>query len=195
MKSKYKKKYRRNQPAMKRSTFFLTIFGSGIISFFIYFIISQYLFFSYQVKTNEMSPEFRKGERIFIWKQFNPKDLLNSFVLIRHYSRHDLVAIRRIVAGPADEIVVPKIGKVMVNNREIAELPSLFLVESKMQKEINTNAIYSQEKTANRLHSFHARYRLQKDEYFILGIGNTAIDSRLWGKIKKKDIIGVIYRP
>jgi signal peptidase I len=147
----------------------------GVIS---YFLVSHFLLQNVQVVGESMVPTLYDSQQY----------LLNRLVyLFREPKRTDVVvlkdpqekgfAVKRIIAGAGDRVDL-RGGKVYVNGRRLSE-PYLLP---------NTPTFpYFTEKEQTVL--------LGKDQYFVLGDNrNNSADSRTYGPVPRRSILGVIIR-
>ncbi len=144
-------------------------------SVFSYLMISRFVLMSVQIRGVSMSPTLRDGERYilyrapYLWR--SPRQ--GEIVVIRDPEDHDL-SIKRIVGLPNDVVQVKRDG-IYVNDVKLAEpyLPS------------DTPA----------MNMPSAPVHLGEDDYYVLGDNrNRSADSRLYGPVQRKAILGVISK-
>ena len=144
-------------------------------SIFSYFFISRFVLMSVQIRGVSMSPTLRDGERYilyrapYLWRE--PRQ--GEIVVLRDPEDNDL-SIKRIVGLPNDIVEVRRDG-IYVNHVKLSE-PYL----------------------ASNAPAFNEPIRpihLGEDDYFVLGDNrNRSADSRLYGPVQRKSILGVISK-
>jgi signal peptidase I len=147
----------------------------GLWSVISYLLISHFVLMSVEVKGTSMSPTLLNGDRYilfrcpYLWR--SPR--LGEIVVIKDPQDQDL-DIKRVIALPNDLVEVRADG-VYVNGAKLSEpyLASFATFASGVMPVKPT--------------------RLGRDDYFVLGDnrGNSA-DSRLYGPIPRKHILGLI---
>src|SRR5579862_5027918 len=140
-----------------------------------YLLISHYVLMAVQIKGTSMSPTLLDGERYilyrcpYLWRA--PR--VGEIVVIKDPEDHDL-SIKRIVGLPNDLIEIRDDG-VYVNNVKLREpyLTSLEALASGWERIKPT--------------------RLGPHDYFVLGDNrNRSADSRIYGPVPRKCILGLI---
>lgn len=155
--------------------FFDTI-ESVVVALSIFVVFYLFIVQPHQVKGASMDPTFHDGEYILTDKidyRFHSPQR-GDVVVFKAPRNPDYDYIKRIIAVPGD-IVSIKNGFVYVNNQKLDEnyitsdtmiLPGQYLQDSQ-------------------------EIRMGVDEYFVLGDNRShSSDSRAWGTVPKKDIIG-----
>ena len=109
---------------------------------------------------------------------FNPNSKLQGIVKASggRISDRDLF-VKRVAAGPGDKVSVDRTGSVLVNDspasgkRDLCDEEPLRLIEQYVTQVDNLE--------------------IQKDDVFVLGdCSSVSVDSRVWGPLNKKDLVG-----
>jgi signal peptidase I len=144
-------------------------------SVFSYLIISRFVLMSVQIRGASMSPTLQDGERYilyrapYLWR--SPRQ--GEIVVIRDPEDHDL-SIKRIVGLPNDIVQVKRDG-IYVNNIKLAEP---YLPSDTPTVNVPTAPVH-----------------LGEDDYYVLGDNRSrSADSRLYGPVQRKSILGVISK-
>lgn len=150
-----------------------TIVVAAVIFFFIYW----FLFRPFQVNGESMMPTFKNGEYILtniISLRFNAPHK-GDVIVFKSPTDEDKDFIKRIIAVPGDTVMVQN-GAVFVNGQKLDEssyLPPDFQTQ---QGAFLTEGV---SKT------------VPEDTYFVMGDNRSnSSDSRTWGFLPKKEIIG-----
>lgn len=131
------------------------------------------------VSGSSMEPTFQSGDYILIneisYRIRNPE---RGEVVVFHYPGDEKVYfIKRIIGLPNEKVMVQD-GKVLIFNKEHPE--GFTIHESYLPESIKT--IGNKEIT------------LKEGEYFVMGDNrNSSYDSRQWGSLNKKEIIGMAW--
>lgn len=142
-----------------------------------YFLVSRYVLMGVQISGTSMSPTLFNGERYvlfrcpYLWRA--PRQ--GEIVVIKDPEDHGL-SIKRIVATPHDTIEIRRDG-VYVNQAKLAE-PYLasFASFATCEQPIRPT-------------------RLGADDYYVLGDNRgRSADSRSYGPVSRKDILGLISK-
>jgi signal peptidase I len=148
-----------------------------LLSVFSYFLFSRYVLMSVEITGTSMSPTLFNGERYilfrcpYLWRA--PRQ--GEIVVIKDPEDHGL-SIKRIVALPNDVIEIRRDG-VFVNH---AKLPEPYLA-----------SFASFETCAAPVKPV----RLGSDDYYVLGDNRgRSADSRSYGPVSRKDILGLISK-
>ena len=146
-----------------------------LLSFVSYFLFSHFILLSVEVVGSSMSPTLREGDKFIVNRcaLVYRAPQLGEMVVLKDPGHNDF-AVKRVVAGPSDLILL-KDGNVYVNGRRLNE-PYL-----------QQNMLTDCSETAQRF------FRLEKNEYFVLGDNRkNSVDSRYYGGIPKNNILGVL---
>jgi signal peptidase I len=142
-----------------------------------YFLISRYVLMSIEIQGASMSPTLFNGERYilfrcpYLWR--SPRQ--GEIVVIKDPEDHGL-SIKRVIALPHDVIEIRRDG-VYVNH---ARLPEPYLASF---------AAFDTCATPVRA------TRLGSDDYYVLGDNRgRSADSRSYGPVPRKDILGLIAK-
>ncbi len=122
-----------------------------------------------------MEPNFKNGDYLLVdGISYRFKEPERGDVIVFRYPQdRSLSYIKRIIGLPGEKIEI-KEGKLFVNN-------NLLLEEGYLKSDVKTS-FFSAEK-----------FVLGGDQYFVLGDNRpSSSDSRRWGPINKKDIVGVV---
>jgi len=123
-----------------------------------------------------MQPNFNEGEKVFIIKYFDPK--FNDVVLIESPVEEDKVLLRRIIAGPKDQLEI-KNRIVYVNKKKVYQGP-------KAKKIFPAPFSYRDNLPP---------LKLKENQFFLLSDNySKSFDSRTFGLINRKSIIGKVFR-
>jgi len=141
-----------------------------IISLAIIVPIRYFLIQPFFVKGASMEPNFLDGDYLIVdeisYRFETPRR--GEVIIFRHPLEPSQFFIKRVVGLPGENVEV-KDGKVYINGSELNETKYLQNIETVGNVEV----------------------KLDKDEYFVLGDNRDASsDSRKWGEVDKKLIIG-----
>lgn len=168
----------------KFSSFLLDILQTIVLALAIFMIAYLFLFQPHQVKGHSMDPNFTDGEYLLTDKlsyRFKEPQRGNVVVFESPVNRREDY-IKRVIGLPGENVTVND-GKVLINGRPLDEkyLPESFRT--------NPGVFLTEGSTIT----------LRPDEYAVLGDNRDhSSDSRSWGPVKKKDIVGrawLIYWP
>jgi len=152
-------------------SFFWELFKTVFLALVIVLPIRFFVFEPFVVKGASMEPNFYQGDYLIIDKlSFHFREPKRGEVIVLRYPLNPKQRfIKRIVALPGEEIAIEG-GKVKVNGKILDEskyLPNF--VETPGDLEVS----------------------LSQNQYFVLGDNRSAsFDSRQWGPLQKKEIIG-----
>jgi signal peptidase I len=166
-------------------TILIDLFETIVIAGGIFVVIYAFLFRPYQVNGESMMPNFHNGEYILtnlITLRINELEK-GEVVVFKAPVDHDKDYIKRIIGVPGDTVMVNE-GRVYVNGEAVDESeylsPTLLTSNGNFMKPGQTATV-------------------PEDQYFVLGDNrNASSDSRDWGFVPKKDIVGksmVVYWP
>ncbi len=150
------------------------VFGIFFVAFLSVFLIHQFLAQPFLVQGASMEPNFKNGGYLLVDRiSYRFKEPEKGDVIIFRYPQNrSLFYIKRIIGLPGEKIEI-KGGDLFVNNN---------LLEEEYLKPGTETSFFSVDK-----------FILGKDQYFVLGDNRPfSFDSRRWGPINEKDIIGVV---
>jgi|SRR5581483_4351422 len=148
-----------------------------LMSVLAYFLISRFILMTVEIKGASMSPTLLDGERYILLRcaYLVRAPRPGEIVVIRDPEDHGL-SIKRIVAGPNDLVEIRGDG-VYVNN---AKLPEPYLASFAAR----ASGDYRVKPT-----------RLGPHDYYVLGDNRPrSADSRSYGPVSRKDILGLIEK-
>lgn len=184
-KNKYKRRVKRKKISPKemkklaRRKLFMDIVLTGLISMS---ILALVFFLTVQVVTvqgYDMTPTVNDADRLFVFKQGKIK----RFSLVSFKTPNNQQMVERVIGLPGEEVEFRE-GQLWINNQEVSErfLSTLF---TEYIKEPVIKDFHISELTGT--------LKIPENYYFILGDNRKyATDSRYFGMIEKKDIIGVV---
>ena len=150
-----------------------------ILCFVIVIFTRYYIFQPFVVSGNSMEPNFSHGDYLIIdeisYRLGQPER--GDVVVLRFPQDPSQFLIKRVVGLPGERVVISE-GKVKIYQKDsdkIAELKEEYLLPTTPTQGNQT-------------------YDLGVDEYFVLGDNRTASsDSRSWGTLERKNIIGKVW--
>lgn len=158
-------------------SFFIDILQTLLLAAAVFLVIYVFLFRPFQVNGNSMYPNYSNNEYILtsiIGLRFeNPK--LGDVIVFKAPLDPDKDYIKRVIGTPGDKVFI-KNGSVYLNGKMLNESSYL---DSSIKTYEGTFLKENQEVVVS------------KEEYFVLGDNRPySSDSREWGFVSKKDIIG-----
>jgi signal peptidase I len=152
--------------------FFKEIFQTVILALLIVLPIRLFIFQPFIVKGQSMEPNFEDGDYLIIdeitYRFREPKR--GEVVVFKNPMNEHQRFIKRIIGLPGETVEISD-GKIFISNGEKKVLQEPYLNFSFTAGDI--------------------RITLGKDEYFVLGDNRQfSLDSRRFGPIKKKEIVG-----
>lgn len=168
------------QDILKRAvSIFFDLIESVVVALSIFVVIYLFLLQPHQVKGASMDPTFHDGQYILTDKisyRFNLPQR-GDVVVFKAPMNPDFDYIKRIIGLPGDTITIQE-GQVVINGQPLSDeyiqsdtvlLPGQYIREGK-QATVGSN------------------------EFFVLGDNRShSADSRQWGMVPKKDIIGKVF--
>lgn len=159
----------------KKKESFWDLIKFAIIAFAIVLPIRMFIAQPFVVSGESMYPTFHDGEYLIVdeisYLTGEPKR--GDVVIFRYPDEPSRFFIKRIIGLPNETIIIDH-GKVMILNENEKE-ETLILDEPYINEEFNTVG----------------KYETGEDEYFVMGDNrNRSSDSRYWGVLPKKLMIG-----
>lgn len=158
-------------------TFFLDLIETVVIALAIFVIAYLFLFQPHQVRGNSMYPNFHDGDYLLTDKisyRLSPPKRGDVIVFVAP-KNEEYDYIKRIIGLPGETVSLTEDNRVKINN-EILEEPYL----PADYKTFGGNFLESGK-----------TIKIPPDEYFVLGDNrNHSSDSRDWGFVPRKNIIG-----
>lgn len=186
-------KSQQNTPPQRSKPSLASTFGIVFSALAIAFLLTLYIFQSYQVDGPSMNPTLHNGDRLVIWKTprtwaritGNPY-IPNRGDIIVFVERglvgadgSDKQLIKRVIGVPGDRIVI-KDGKLTVYNNEH---PQGFNPD--------TTLPYGEGKSLRISRDEDIDERLGANQLFVMGDNrDNSLDSRVFGPLDTKDVIG-----
>jgi len=149
----------------------------ALLSIPAYFVASRFIVTAVVVQGRSMMPTLKDGERYYLnrWRYLFVAPHRGDIVVI-HDPGHSDFAVKRIVAQPFDWINL-RDGNIYINGRR--------LDESYLSQGTRTEAPDLQEKWI----------QLGQDQYYVMGDNRAnSEDSRFYGRVKRKDILGYLIK-
>lgn len=184
-KNKYKRRVKRKKISPKemkklaRRKLFMDIVLTGLISMSILALVFLLTVQVVTVQGYDMTPTVNDADRLFVFKQGKIK----RFSLVSFKTPNNQQMVERVIGLPGEEVEFRE-GQLWINNQEVSErfLSTLF---TEYIKEPVIKDFHISELTGT--------LKIPENYYFILGDNRKyATDSRYFGMIEKKDIIGVV---
>ncbi|MBL1227545.1 signal peptidase I [Enterococcus sp. BWR-S5] len=146
------------------------------------YVISLFTFTFYSVDSYMMAPAVNAGDAVFVnkLKEIRRFDL----VLFRSPTNGEL-SVRRVIGVPGDRLYYQADVLYLNEQEQVERFLNTALKEARQNDQQFTEDF--------RLSQVTGQDAVPKDSYFVLGDNRTfAVDSRSYGVIHKKDIIGVV---
>ncbi len=146
------------------------------------YVISLFTFTFYSVDSYMMAPAVNAGDTVFVnkLKEIRRFDL----VLFRSPTNGEL-SVRRVIGVPGDRLYYQADVLYLNEQEQVERFLNTALKEARQNDQQFTEDF--------RLSQVIGQDAVPKDSYFVLGDNRTfAVDSRSYGVIHKKDIIGVV---
>lgn len=159
----------------QRSLLVYTVVALGLALFIRFFIAAPYV-----VSGQSMEPNFHDWQYLIVDRlSYDFKAPERGDIVIFDLPQNESRAlIKRIIGLPGDTVMLSG-QKVMIAN---AEHPESFTLEEPYLDSANLTGINELSMT------------LAKDEYFVLGDNRRlSADSRIWGSLPRKDIVGRVF--
>lgn len=158
----------------------IDILKFAFIALLIVLPIRMFIAQPFIVSGSSMVPNFHDKEYLIIDElSYYLRSPYRDDVVVFHYpyntSKKPLYFIKRIIGLPGETVIINE-GKVTIKNSDNPE--GFEKDESYINESFNTSGTYT----------------LGKDEYFVMGDNrNASSDSRVWGVLEKKHIVGRAY--
>lgn len=185
-KKKYPKRLERKKSKKKQQSPVIKVGKEVIITLFIFsflVVLTQAFVFSLpKVEGYSMMPTVMDKERFFV----NKLGTIRRFSLVYYRDPETgTTGIRRVIGLPGEQLSY-RDDQLIINDQEVVER---FLEEEKARAKTN-GTVFTEDFT---LFEAIGKDTLSEEEYFVLGDNRSyASDSRTFGFIKKKNIIGVV---
>lgn len=142
------------------------------------FVIRTFLIQPFMVSGSSMMPSFANGDYLLIdeltYRFRQPKR--GEVIVFRYPNDESVYFIKRIIGLPGETVII-KDGKVIIRNQKNPE--GFVLKEKYLSPGVSTVG--------------NTEYKLNDNEYFVLGDNRSfSFDSRGWGALKLKEIVGVV---
>jgi signal peptidase I len=142
-----------------------------------YFLFSRFVITAVVIQGRSMQPTLQDGERYYLnrWRYLFVAPKHGDVVVLKDPGHRDF-AVKRIVAGPNDWVTL-RDGNLFLNGKR--------LVEPYLPEGMRTTVPDRQEKWI----------LLGPDQYYVLGDNRSnSEDSRFYGMVKRKNIVGVLVK-
>ncbi len=172
----------------KRKLLFKKFFAIGQNLGFIFLVINlllTFIFASTKIFGQSMEPNLSPGERILSWRFKNIRR--GNIIIFKSPNNSKEYYIKRVIGLPGDKITM-KNDQLYINHQKQKE-PYLNVFKQ-LSPELNQQKLTPNFTLKNLLHT----NQVPANSYFVMG-DNRQIseDSRSYGFIKRKDIIGVAF--
>lgn len=161
---------------------FLEVFEVAAIAIGAVFLIRNFLVQPFLVSGASMVPTFQNGDYLLIDElTYRLRDPKRGEVAVFRYPKDISTTyfIKRVIGLPGEKIEIVD-GKVVVINTEHPD--GLVLNESYIPSTVQTQGNCGK-----------SSFELGKGEYLVLGDNRLqSFDSRCWGSLEKKDVVGVV---
>jgi signal peptidase I len=134
--------------------------------------IRAFLFQPFLVKGQSMEPSFYTGDYLIVDEiTYRFRDPKRGEVIVFKYPQNEKQKfIKRVIGLPGEEVEIK--GEELIVKNEKGEI------------------VYSEKNSSNSIFG-NLKIKLEKEEFFVLGDNRAhSLDSRYFGKLKKKEIIG-----
>jgi len=134
--------------------------------------IRAFLFQPFLVKGQSMEPSFYTGDYLIVDEiTYKFRDPKRGEVIVFKYPQNEKQKfIKRVIGLPGEEVEIK--GEELIVKNEKGEI------------------VYSEKNSSNSIFG-NLKIKLEKGEFFVLGDNRAhSLDSRYFGKVKKKEIIG-----
>lgn len=157
--------------------FFLDFIETAVVALAIFVVIYLFLFQPHQVKGNSMYPLYHNSEYLLTnklsYRLGSPQR--GDVVIFKAPKNEDYDYIKRIIGLPEEKIKILN-GSILINNQPLNE-------KDYLPQDIKTSA--------GLFLSEGKELTMPEEEYFVLGDNrNASSDSRDWGTVPLKNIIG-----
>lgn len=156
---------------------FLVLFFVALFSVPAYFLASRFIVTAVVVQGRSMAPTLKDGERYYLnrWRYLLLPPQRGDVVVIKDPGHADY-AVKRVIARPYDWLNL-KEGKIYINGKR--------LEEPYLSKGVRTDTPDLKERWV----------QLARDQYYVLGDNRAnSEDSRFYGIVQRKNIVGMIIR-
>jgi signal peptidase I len=163
--------------------YFVDVIETIVVAAAIFVVVYLFLLQPHQVKGASMEPNFHDGEYILTdkisYRFSSPKR--GDVIIFKSPTNTDLDFIKRVIALPGEKIEI-KDGKIIIYNQDHPNGFALKEEYSTVQPTSVERDGFLKEGEATEVH---------QDNYIVLGDNRLqSYDSRAWGEVPKKNIIG-----
>jgi signal peptidase I len=154
-----------------------TLLCVAAFSILAYFLVSRFIVTAVVIQGRSMQPTLRDGERYYLnrWRYLFASPKHGDVIVLKDPGHNDF-AVKRIVAGPNDWVNM-RDGNLYLNGKR--------LTEPYLPEGMRTTIPDRQEKWI----------LLGPDQYYVLGDNRSnSEDSRCYGVVKRKNILGVLIK-
>ncbi|AHC41571.1 MULTISPECIES: signal peptidase I [Bacillus] len=159
-------------------------FIAGVLIVVLAIQLKNAIFIDYKVEGISMNPTFKQGNELMVNKFSHRYKTIRRFDIVLFKGPHRKVLIKRVIGLPGESLAYRE-DQLYVNGKRVAE-PFLKPLKSSLSAGSHVTGDYTLKETTG-------RKSIPKGQYFVIGDNRIySLDSRHFGPIKDKDIVGVI---